>query len=204
MGDLGVFMRSVFSEEMDVIWNKYDKVIFRFGSIEFLEADEEYLQKMLKLNFKELLQHVKARACIFGKTRPQVRYSVLKLRRLIALWSEKNVLCGDFKITYRDSDIYRQFPLFDRQNFEVMPSVYSIRKMKAKIIDKFIEENNRMFVEHSKKDELKPIKNLKDLRQFFYYELGFDNKLSTELTNIYKEYSAKNEVRDFSDSLELN
>lgn len=194
-------MRSVYSEEMDIIWLKYQKKIQNIGYLKFLEMPDVAIQNYLKLDFKFLLQAVKTRGAIFGKERKEIKYSVLKLRRLIALWKTKGVMCGDFNVSYKENDKYMNFPLFDKQNYEVMPSENTIHKIKVKLLDKFIEDYNNYADDHRHKG-LKPITNLKELRTFLIADCGCEPPMATYLTNLYKTGSAKKEVWDFSDKLE--
>lgn len=194
-------MRSVYNEEMDIVWLKYQKKIERMGYLKFLEMSDNEIQRILKLDFKELLESVKTRGAIWGKDRKEIKYSVLKLRRLIALWKTKGVMCGDFNVTYKPNDKYMSFPLFDKQNYEVMPSENTIHKIKIKLIDKFIDDYNN-YVDNNGHRKLKPITNLRELRMFLMADCGCEPAIATSLTNMYKIGSAKKEVWDFSDKLD--
>ena len=196
-------MRSVYNEEMDIIWNKYKKRIDNIGYLNFLEDEDEVLQQYLKFSFKELLEAVKTRGAIFGLERKKINYSILKLRRLIALWKNKDVMCGNFEVTYKDDDKYMNFPMFDRQNYDIMPTVNTIHKIKVKLLDKLIEDyNNYVDDTKAKRPDLKYITNLRELRMFLIVKCEIEPKKATNLTNIYKAGAAKKEVWDFSDNLE--
>lgn len=198
-------MRSVYFEEMDMFWSKYQDKVHEIGYIDFLVADEKFLQNQLSLEFKELFLEILANNGPIKKTRKEISYSVLKLRRLIALWNNKNVMTGNYDITFKDKDKYQEFPMFDKQNFVIEPTLETVRKIKVKIINNYIEDYNQYVDEQRLKGNTEPkyISNLKDLRLFFMSKLELDSKTATYLTGVYREGSARNEVRDFSENLKL-
>lgn len=196
-------MRSVYYEEMDHIWFKYKNKIKRLGYINFLVKPEADLQKMLTMSYKDLHYEIKEQAIAVGKPRQKVRYSILKLRRLIALWTEKGVMNGNFNVTYSAKDVNKSFPMFDRQTYALKPSVNTINRIKVLLIKHFIEHYNEMVeVERNKGNfEHNYITNLKELRSFFLNKLKLNTAEANHLTNLYKGGSAQQEVWDFSENL---
>ena len=95
--------------------------------------------------------------------------------------------------------------MFDRQNFKIQPTCETIKKIKTKIIKKYIDEYNEYVDDKRQKGdkETKYITNLKDLRLFFLTKMETDPQTATYLTNVYKEGSARSEVREFSENLKL-
>lgn len=197
-------MRSVYYEEMDMFWERYQNKIHEIGYIDFLMADDQLLQKFLKIDFKELFDEIKENRGGL-KTKKEISYSILKLRRLIALWNYKNVMEGDYTITFKDNDKYKEFPMYDRQNFTIEPTLDTVKKIKVKIINNYIEDyNSYVETQHARGNfDIKYITNLKDLRMFFISKMELDSKTASYLTGVYRDGSARNEVREFSENLKL-
>jgi len=197
-------MRSVYFEEMDMFWERYQNKIHEIGYIDFLMADDELLQRVLRVDFKELFDEIKENKGGL-KTRKEISYSILKLKRLIALWSYKNVMEGDFNVTFKDTDKYKDFPMYDKQNFTIEPTLDTIKKIKVKIINNYIEDYNSYVEDQHKRGNFaaKYITNLKDLRMFFISKMELDSKTASYLTGVYRDGSARNEVREFSENLKL-
>ena len=84
-------MRSVLNEEMDVVWDNYEKRIKELGFKNMMLSSQRDLMNYFTLNFKNLYYQVKYKNQDLGKSRGEVRYSILKLRRLVALWVKINV-----------------------------------------------------------------------------------------------------------------
>jgi len=196
-------MRSVYYEEMDHIWAKYKNKIKRIGYINFLTKSPSELQKILTMSYKDLHYGVMANAIAVGKPRPKVKYSILKLRRLIALWTDKGVMTGNYNITYSAKDINKEFPMFDRQTYELKPTISTINRIKVLLIKHFIGHYNEMVeIERDKGNFAHNyITNLKELRGFFLNKLKFNPAEANNLVNLYRGGAAQQEVWDFSENL---
>lgn len=196
-------MRSVYYEEMDHIWAKYKNKIKRMGYVNFLTKSPVTLQNILTMSYKDLHYEIEEKAEAEGKPRPKVKYSILKLRRLIALWTDKGVMTGNYNITYSSKDVNKEFPMFDRQTYELKPTVSTINRIKVLLVKHFIGHYNEMVeVERSKGNyEHKYITNLKDLRGFFMNKLRFNSAEANHLVNLYRGGAAQQEIWDFSENL---
>ena len=193
-------MRSVYSDQMDIIWAEFKAKIDQIGLIDFLTKTEPTLQKKMAVSYKDLFLKVKQQAQNAGKNRNEVKYCLLKLKRLIALWSKKSVVCGDFRVTYSTSDIHLAFPLFSSQNFDIMPTAKTIKTLKGKLIADLVKNYNAR-LEKLDMERFSSIKNLNDLRCFLMSKYHIEAGTANGLANLYKEYSAKAEVNEFSKTL---
>lgn len=196
-------MQSVLNNEMEIFWSEYRKLIKKEGVKNILEKSVPTLRKNLSIEYKSLFQDAKKKASRQGKTRSQTSYSVLKLRRLIALWSDKGVVGGNYVITYKN-DPYSKFPLFSSQNFTVAPTVKTVQKIKATLLSNIVEKHNREVRRATKLGQPagKQITNLSELRMFLIFKLGINPKAVPELLALYKDQSVKTD-KGFSDGLKL-
>ena len=66
------FMRSVFFEEMDLIWTRYETMIEKMGYVNFLEESEQNLQDYLCVDNTQFLINqkinIKSFQCLIDKT----------------------------------------------------------------------------------------------------------------------------------------
>ena len=120
-------MRSVLNEEMDVVWDNYEKRIKELGFKNMMLSSQRDLMNYFTLNFKNLYYQVKYKTQDLGKSRGEVRYSILKLRRLVALWVKSNVWAVDGGINYSANDKRREFPLFRCQRPNIVPMPKTIK-----------------------------------------------------------------------------
>ena len=196
-------MKSVLNDEMDLFWSSYRKSIKKEGIKSILEKSTPALRKSLSVEYKTLFQQAKKKAKRAGKTRTQTSYSVLKLRRLIALWSTKGILGGEYNISYKN-DPYGKFPLFDRQNFTVAPTTKTVEKIKATLLFNVVEKYNKEVRKNIRegKTELKPITNLSQLRIFLIFKMGINPKAVPALMALYKDQTIRAD-KGFVDGLKL-
>lgn len=191
-------MRSVLSNEMDLILKKYNKIISRYEE-NILLMDDEYIKRVFALNYKNLFEEVKAKAISEGKDRGETKYAILKLRRLIAKWASNGYYDIPGGITY--SGAYKEFPLFQGQNFNIIPSRLMVAYIQARVIDTLIESHNRA-IKNGTLDQ-KPINNLNDLRTYlrtlFSNNETMDIKRASMLASRYGNiYAGRNEMSDFT------
>lgn len=185
-------MQSVLNNEMEIFWSRYKKIIKKQGVKTFLERSTPTLKKVLTIEYKSLFQDAKVKAKKAGKTRSQISYCCLKLRRLIALWDSEGVLCGNYKISYKH-DQYNKFPLFDRQNFNVVPTTKTIEKIKINLLNDIVKKYNKEVLKAQKigNTKNKPITNLCELRTFLIFKMGIKPSAVPELMRLYKDQTAK-------------
>ena len=198
-------MRSIFKEEIDIVWDNYDYLIRTLGFYKMVESSTQELQKLFTLKYKDLYFQVKNSNFAKGKTKNEVGYSILKLRRLIAVWNKNNIWKMNSGIHYSAKDTRNQFPKFDRQNPDVIPTERTIQRLQAKVLHQYIENHNNRVDELIANKQLddngkKPryITNLRDLRLCLMSECKLDEELASELTRKYANVVAHKEVNDFS------
>lgn len=201
-------MRSIYNEEIDLVWSNYENLINRLGFYKMLETSDEELQQIFTMKYKDLYYQVKNANIDKGKTKGEVRYSILKLRRLIAVWYNHKVWEMNSGIHYSYRDGHKQFPRFDRQNPDVIPSIKTIHKLQAKVLHQYIEDHNSRVDElrqKGSKDGAKTpryICNLRDLRTYLIAECKMDTDTATYFTKLYGSVVATKEVNDFSNQTE--
>lgn len=200
-------MRSIFKEEIDIVWDNYDYMIKTLGFYKMVQTPAEELQKIFTMQYRDLYYQVKENNIAKGKSRGQISYSILKLRRLIALWNKNNIWKMNSQIHYSYRDANNQFPKFDRQNPDIIPTVKTIQRLQAKVLHQYIENHNQKVDEQiaNKSFEGKRpryIRNLRDLRLCLMSECRLDEALASELTKKYADVVANKEVNDFSTQIE--
>ncbi|MBE7074572.1 MAG: hypothetical protein E7376_01130 [Clostridiales bacterium] len=196
-------MRSVLNEEMDIIWYNYGKTIEQLGFKKMMFSSCEELQKLFTLNYKDLFNQVKSMNQKVGKSRQEVSYSILKLRRLMALWQKNKVWVVDGGISYSNGDVYNEFPNFASQNPKVIPSVVTIKKLQAKAIHKYIKDYNANYARNVffGRSHIKVIRNLRDLRNVLVAHERLSDATANSIVRLYSEIVAKKEVSDFSNEI---
>ncbi|MBQ3494978.1 MAG: hypothetical protein IJA69_06130, partial [Clostridia bacterium] len=167
---------------------------------------EYELQDLFTMPYKELYYHVKNTNLEKGKTRGQVSYSVLKLRRLVAVWNRGKVWDVDCNIDYSYRDANNQFPKFDKQNPQIIPTIKTVQRLKAKALHNYIEAYNKnvdKILEEKSYVGQKPryIRNLRDLRLCLMSDCKFGEAKASEITKKYGAIIAKKEVHDFSNEI---
>lgn len=191
-------MRSVYSEEMDLIWECYERIILDVGFKGMMLNSEKVLINAFTLNYKDLFYKVIENNKF--KSREEISYSVLKLRRLMALWYKNNVWDIEGGVSYKVKDRFKQFPLFKSQSPLISPLNKTIDKLRAKCLHKYIEDYNKMCKTDSYKSnsKVKHISNLRDLRNVLVSYEKIDEASANEIIKLYGSVVAKKEVNDFS------
>ena len=199
-------MRSVFKDEMDLIWTNYERIIKQIGFKGMMLSSQLDLIQKFTLNYKNLYFQVKDINEYLGKTREEISYAELKLRRLIALWKNGNVWKIEGGISYKSSDKYQQFPLFNCQRPGIVPMPKTITKLQAKCLHQYIEDYNQKSVQDASfaKGKTRYIRNLRDLRNVLMAQEKMDEKTANKIIKLYGSAVAKKEVNDFSnDSIDF-
>ena len=190
-------MRSVLENEMDSIFALYNEKVKMLGLNNMANYTYEQLEKVFTFKYNELFKYTKKINEYFGKTRGQISYAILKLRRLIALWDKEGVIKVEGGVQFADTDKYKSFPIFACQSFNITPTKKTILKLQAKSIDTFIETYNHR-IDELKLDHKYKIRNLRDLRYAFKKFKNYDNDTANKLVDIYRHYSSKSDVYSFS------
>lgn len=193
-------MRSVLMDEMDLVWENYEKKIQELGFKNMMLMSQKELMEHFRLNYKNLYFLVKHRDEELGKTRQQTSYSQVKLRRLIALWSKSNVWAIEGGISYSPNDKRKEFPLFKCQRPGIIPMPKTIKKLQAKCLHQFIEDYNSNYAYNKfmVRGKTKYISNLKDLRNVLMTKENFTEVEANNIIKLYGSVVAKKEVNDFS------
>ena len=198
-------MRSVFNEEIDIVWENYESRIQKLGFRKMMLMSQRSLMEYFTLNYKNLYFQVKHRNEKLGKTRKEVSYSILKLRRLIALWIESDVWKVEGGVSFTATDRYKQFPMFSCQRPDIIPMPKTIKRLQAKCLNQFILDYNEICKKYSSasRSKVKAIHNLRDLRNVLISTQGFSEQESNQVIKMYGSVVAKREVNDFSNE-EIN
>lgn len=193
-------MRSVFNEEMDIIWDNYEKIIKRIGFRGMMLATYPTLKRVFELDFKDLFYQVKKQNEGIGKSKQEVSYSILKLRRLVALWEKNNVWEVEGGVSFKPEDKYHDFPLFQCQTPLIAPTEKTLKYMQAKCLHQYIEDYNA----NSDKNKLNGrskvhyIRNLRDLRNVLIAHERISEVVVNDIVKLYGIAGAKKEVSEFS------
>lgn len=193
-------MRSVLNEEMDIVWENYERKIKELGFKNMMLTPQKELMQYFTLNFKNLFYQVKYRNQDLGKSRAEVSYSILKLRRLVALWVKSNVWVVDGGISYSLKDKRNEFPLFRCQRPNIVPMPKTIKRMQAKCLHQFIEDYNENYEQNKQQGKSKTpyIRNLRDLRNVLMTKADMTELEANQIIRLYGSVVAKKEVNDFS------
>ncbi len=176
-------MRNIYEEELDILWDNYNNLMDIIGFDTVLTASTEELQNKFALKYKQV--HYQVKEVNSWKPRNVMKYNLLKLRRLFAIWRENNVVLIEGGILYSDRDTYKQFPKYNRQNPTVYPTEKTINKLRVKALVGYVEE--------------KQLKDLRSLRASLIRGLGLDNDTANFLTRLYGKMQARSEVNKFSE-----
>lgn len=193
-------MKSVLSDQMDLIWYNYEKRMKKLGFKAMMLTPQSELIKAFTLNYKNLYYQQFHLCSLHKKSRGETSYAQLKLRRLIALWVNSNVWKVEGGVKYKSHDKYKQFPLFGCQRPNIVPMPKTIKRMQAKCLSQYIEDyNEKCFHDESaSKSSVKYIANLRDLRNVLVKHEGFDEQMANQLVKLYQSTIAKKEVNDYS------
>ena len=193
-------MRSVFNEEMDIIWNNYEKTIKKIGFRAMMLATYPTLQRVFELDFKDLFYQVKNQNEGLGKSKQEVSYSILKLRRLVALWEKNNVWEVEGGVSFKANDKYHDFPLFQCQTPLIVPTEKTLKYMQAKCLHQYIQDYNANCDKNKAmgRSKVHYIRNLRDLRNVLMAHERISEVVVNDIVKLYGVAGAKKEVSDFS------
>lgn len=190
-------MRSVLDYEMDYIFKLYSKKVTLLGFDKMAKSGYKKLQNEFALKYNDLFKQIKGSNEKLGKSKEEVSYAILKIRRLIALWEKEGIIKVEGGVKYSANDKHQEFPIFGSQHFEIAPTKQTIYKLQAKAIDTFIESFNHR-IDEANIDHKYRIKNLRDLRLALIKHKGLDATTATKLTDIYRQHSSKSDVYGFA------
>ena len=175
-------MRNIYNEELDILWDNYDNICDSTQRTAILKLDNDALRRYFTLNYKDLFYQVKT-ANLY-KPRNQMKYNLLKLRRLLALWVNNNIITLEGGISYSVNDPYKQFPLFRTQSPKVIPTIKTINKLRVKALVSYAKDHN--------------IQDFRQLRMSLIKN-DFSNAQVNFLTDLYKKMQARSEMNNYSE-----
>lgn len=180
-------MRNIYDEELDILWDNYNDILNKVGFYSMLEDNTKSLQEKFTLLYKQLYFQVKEANS--WKPKNEMKYNLLKLRRLLAIWNNSEIIQLEGDIHFSEKDKNHQFPLFSMQNPKVVPTIKTINRLRIKALVGYVEEKN--------------IKDLRVLRWHLMKYLKIDERKATFLTQLYRKMQAKKEINDFSQKGDL-
>lgn len=176
-------MNSVIKNNASLVWDYYTKRIGLVDDNEFITTPGNELKGFLKFSYKDMLNSVIKKAKTQGKSTKQIKYESVKLRRTIAKLVREGVITGDFSISYSERDILNEFPIFDKENFEIYPTDKAINILRVNVI----QNNVDLYNSHAKENGKKGISDLRGLRNFLINGLKVGEHNATVLIKIYNE-----------------
>ena len=189
-------MQSIQKDEIDILYRNYeysiDQLLKGKTLKEVLSATNEELREQFALAYKSLYFQVKFENAY--KTKPEISYSILKLRRIAAIWHEMGVIEIDGGVTYKDSDKYRQFPLFASQSPTVYPTEKTLDRIRVKAIGLYIQEVN----ERERQGNGKGIHDLRQLRTHLIYNLEIDRETAEKYVRVFKYLRESRAINSFA------
>lgn len=193
-------MRSVYNEEMDIIWENYEQIIKKIGFRSMMLATYPTLQKLFELDYRDLFYQVKNNSKAQGKSKQEISYSILKLRRLMAMWQKSNVWLVEGGVSYKPTDRYEEFPLFQCQTPLIVPTEKTLKRLQAKCLHQYIENYNANVAQNiaSGRSKVHYIRNLRDLRNVLIAHERISEVIVNDIIKLYGSVEAKKEVNDYS------
>ncbi len=178
-------MRYVLDEEYETILANYDDIYDGLDIVDILQADNDTIKDWFTLEYRDLFRQVKNKAIMHGKTRPQISYSILKLRRLLANMQKSKITSVAGGITYGNNDFNEQFPKFRAQNPDVVPTIKTVNKLRVKALVAYAKINDT--------------KDLRSLRASLMRKLKLSESQATYLTKLYREMFTRSEINGYSE-----
>ena len=129
-------MRSVLDYEMDYIFKLYSKKVTLLGFDKMAKSGYKKLQNEFALKYNDLFKQIKGSNEKLGKSKEEVSYAILKIRRLIALWEKEGIIKVEGGVKYSANDKHQEFPIFGSQHFEIAPTKQTICKATKNIKSK--------------------------------------------------------------------
>lgn len=176
-------MRYIYDEELNVLWDDYSDIMNRVGLESMLTSRYSELKNKFALKYKQVYYQVK----LVNMWKPEnvMKYNLLKLRRLFAIWQENNIILIEGGIEYSINDKYKKFPKYNKQNPIVYPTEKTINKFRVKALVKYAEENG--------------FKDLRALRGSLIKNLGLSNERANFLIKLYAKMQSKRELNNYSE-----
>ena len=185
-------MRNINIDEIAIYYKNYegiiDELLVSKSLKEILEMSDEQLKKLFTLNYKDLYFQVKTMN--EHKTKPEISYSILKLRRLSAIWHEMGAIEIEGGVKYASSDKYHQFPLFQYQSPKVYPTEKNLNRIRVKALGIYVQEYN--------------ISDLRELRGHLKFKLGLEKDMIDKYSNIYKYLRESRAINTFATTTDAN
>ncbi len=178
-------MKSVFSDEYDIILENYDSIYDSVNFVDILSKDNSELAGVFTLNYKNLFHQVIDTAAQNGLDRGEISYCVLKLRRLLANMQNSKLCHIVGGISYSENDPYKEFPRFASQSPYIVPTIKTINKMRVKALVGYCQAMN--------------LKDLRSLRSSLIKKLGVNEKRATYLVDLVREMQTRSEMNHYSE-----
>ncbi len=179
-------MRNIYKEELEVLLANYDdkldEILANEGLVSLLKKSTDELRNDFALRYKTVHMQVKAKYAY--KPRKELRYNLLKLRRIFALWKNTNIVLIEGGLRYSDTDKYKQFPIYNRQNPTIWPTDKTLNRIRVKALGMYIQENK--------------IKDLRSLRATLIKKFGLDNDTANSYVDIFRRMHSKKVLNNFS------
>ena len=179
-------MRNIYKEELEVLLANYDDklddILAREGLVSLLKKSNDELRNDFALKYKTVHMQVKSKYSY--KPRKELRYNLLKLRRIFALWKNTNIVLIEGGLRYTDGDKYNQFPLYSMQNPTIWPTDKTLNRIRVKALGMYIQDNK--------------IKDLRSLRATLIKKFGLDNDTANFYVDVFRRMHSKKVLNNFS------
>ena len=179
-------MRNIYKDELEVLLANYDEILDNLlkseGLVSLLKKSNHELRDDFALKYKTVHMQVKERYSY--KPRNELKYNLLKLRRIFALWSNTNIVFIEGGLRYADTDTYHQFPKYNRQNPTIWPTDKTLNRIRVKALGLYIQD--------------KKIKDLRSLRGTLVRKFGLDNGTANFYVDVFRRMHSKKVMNNFS------
>ena len=182
----GVIMRNIYKEELKVLLANYDdklnEILENEGLVSLLKKSNDELRNDFALRYKTVHMQVKAKYSY--KPRKELRYNLLKLRRIFALWKNTNIVLIEGGLRYSDNDKYNQFPIYNMQNPTIWPTDKTLNRIRVKALGIYVQAQG--------------IKDLRSLRATLIRKFGLDNDTANFYVDVFRRMHSKKVLNNFS------
>ena len=183
---MGVFMRNIYKEELEILLANYDEklddILRKEGLASLLNKSNDELRADFALSYKTVFMQVKEKNSY--KPRNELSYNLLKLRRVFALWKSTNIVLIEGGIRYKPLDTYEKFPIYNMQNPTIWPTDKTLNRLRVKAIGIYVKSNK--------------IRDLRALRTALVMKFGLDNNTANFYIDIFRRMQAKKVMNNFS------
>ncbi len=179
-------MRNIYKDELEVLLanydEKFDRMLIKDGLIALLKKSNDELREDFALRYKTIHMQVKAKNSY--KPRNQLKYNLLKLRRIFAIWKNTNIVFIEGGLRYSDADKYKQFPKYNMQNPTIWPTDKTLNRIRVKALGLYIQSNN--------------ITDLRSLRGILVKRFKMDGKTANFYVDVFSRMISKKVMNNYS------